>query len=351
MPAAVDWSWGQAVHSPTPFPSVAMLPQHPGTKAWPLQDPSSSNGAQQQPDIWRHGFKVNAFRTAVPSPATESMMPTLELQPEHHRKASMAGRKRSRAELFDDDSSDPISASSTDDASGSPNKIFRSDKDALNASTQNGVRAEELAERLLQSTFPNTAARPPMREARKSIRLDPDATAFERAQLQGQNDMMVEAKITPQIETALSHQRGPSGHDEAALTLGVGWSSIPASPVMLAAARGWARYIESTFPLRNVRVVWKNEGLDVFLVSAATLEVSLTGQLLPGSPGYYLFDEAMSQGKLVAKSWERSVDNLRAQPIQFDGAEALQVENEGNNATWADAADLGSDRAMGMEID
>ena len=349
MPAAVDWSWGQAIHSPTPFPSESMLPQNPENKTWSVQDPSSSTGALREPDIFRYGFKVNAFRTAVPSPTTESTMPQLELQ--NQRRQPVAGRKRSRAELFDDDSSDPYSASTSDGASGSPSKAFRTDDEAMTDTRQNGVRAEELAERL-QSTFSNSATRPMMREARKSIRLDSDATAFERAQLHAPGNVVLEARVQPQSQAALSHQRGPSGHDEAALTLGVGWSSIPATPIMLAAARGWARFIETSFPLRNVKVVWKNEGINAFLVSAATLEVSVTtGQLLPGSPGYYLFDENMSQGKLVAKSWERSIDHLRAQPMQFDGEGVMEAGSQPNGTTWVDATDRGSERGMGMELD
>ena len=221
----------------------------------------------------------------------------------------------------------------------------------MDTSCQNGVRADELAERLRQSTFPDAATRPQLREARKSMRLDPEATTLERSQIQLEGDRMVNAKISPTSDAAQSHQRGPSGHDEAALTLGVGWSSIPATPIMLAAARGWARFIESSHPLRNVKIVWRNEGLNAVLVSGVTLEMSTAGQLLPGSPGYYLFDDNMVQGKMVARSWERCIDHLRSQPMQFDGAELMDAQDEGTGVTWADASAMGSDRAMGMEID
>ena len=279
-------------------------------------------------------------------------MPELEPQSQHLRRKPMAGRKRSRADVFDDDdSSDPHSASSTDDASGSPNKIFRTDEDALVDAMRNGVRAEELAEKLRASAFADASGRPPMREARKSIRLDSDATDAQRQQIHCRKSDMMTMDEEPQAQAgALApHQRGPSGHDEAALMLGVGWASIAATPIMLAAARGWARFVESAFPLRNAKVVWKNEGLNALLVSAVTLEMSTDGQLLPGSPGYYLFDDGLTQGKLIAKSWERTLDNLRSKPIQFDGLGIIEAENAATN-TWADA-DLGSERAMGMEID
>ncbi|KAL9049347.1 MAG: hypothetical protein Q9162_007262 [Coniocarpon cinnabarinum] len=350
MPAAVDWSWGQAIHSPTPFISDVMLPQDPHTNAWPSQHPSAPPNSTGQADLWNHGFKVNAFRTAVPTPETSAGMPPLELQSQHLRRQPMAGRKRSRADVFEEDSSDPHSASSSEGNSSSPNKIFRTDEEALNASEQNGVRAEELAEKLRASAFADASGRPPALEARKSIRLDPDATDIERHQLQLQNnEMLIEQESPAQAVGISDHQRGPSGHDEASLTLGVGWASIPATPLMLAAARGWARYVESVFPLRNAKIVWKNEGLNALLVSAVTLEISSQGQLLPGSPGYYLFDESLAQGKLVAKSWERALDNLRAKPMQYDGLGIMEAENPATN-TWADA-ELSTDRAMGMEID
>ena len=284
-------------------------------------------------------------------------MPKLELQSRYPHYQPVAGRKRSRTDVFeDDDSSEPHSSSSSDGMSASPNKIFRTAEDAMTATTQNGVRAEELAERLRVSAFADATGRPPVREARKSIRLDLEATMLERQQLQQQHsDMMVDGGVPSETIVAATHQRGPSGHDEAALTLGVGWASVPATPIMLAAARGWARYIESAFPLRNVRIVWKNEGISAVLISAVTLEMSAAGQLLPGSPGYYLFDENLTQGRLVAKSWERCLDLLRSQPMQFDGMGIMEAGNAPTN-TWADATDvsnveIGSGLTGGMELD
>ena len=87
---------------------------------------------------------------------------------------------------------------------------------------------------------------------------------------------------------------------------------------MQGAARGWARYIERSYPLQSVRFIWRSRSLPAHLVEAVTVPS-------PGVSGYYLFDDTLSQGRLVARSWERALDNLRGVPMQFDGPETLQL--------------------------
>lgn len=87
---------------------------------------------------------------------------------------------------------------------------------------------------------------------------------------------------------------------------------------MQGAARGWARFIERSYPLQSVRFIWRSRSLPAHLVEAVTVPT-------PGVSGYYLFDDTLSQGRLVARSWERALDNLRGVPMQFDGIETLQL--------------------------
>lgn len=167
---------------------------------------------------------------------------------------------------------------------------------------------EELIEQFRQQSVGeqcNTGKRPSVGDSRKSLRLGAEASSMEDV-------------------VAYSNVPGAARMDEpvidsATLALGVGWSTLAATPTMDAAARGWARYIEEYYPLQSVRIVWHYRGGPAYLVSASTCEVR--GQ--PGVAGYYLFDDNLGEGKLVAKSFEKTIDNLRKAPIVFDGQTTL----------------------------
>lgn len=93
------------------------------------------------------------------------------------------------------------------------------------------------------------------------------------------------------------------------------------------ASRGWARYIETHFPLQSVKIIWKSN-LPAFLVGAVTCDGSPRGGRRTGTSAYFIFDESLSQGRMVAKSWERALDNLRSQPWIFDGLEIMDANED-----------------------
>lgn len=328
----LDWSWGQKYDVvPEPAPGSAGLFSDPANDADTRATADSSRDR-----LFPHGFHVNHdLRAAVPNdPPTRWRDDDMRISCKsgvarlrsHGRHSSHAGRKRSCAEITnDDDESDESSrltaSSSGGDSSGSPMKegyetTYGPGMTVTHANSRTGAwsanaeLAEELAERLRSSSV---SERPRMGESRKSIRLDPGADAGAGAGVEGNGcgDGDVMFDVGPaEVDAATAAPLSPPAHDEAALALGVGWSNLPVNPTMSAAARGWARYIEMAFCLRRAKVVWQNEGMGVLLVSAATPE---------GSPGYFLFDEGLRAGRMVAKSWERCLDNLRCSPHVFDG--------------------------------
>ncbi|KAL9014166.1 MAG: hypothetical protein Q9173_001180 [Seirophora scorigena] len=77
--------------------------------------------------------------------------------------------------------------------------------------------------------------------------------------------------------------------------LGVGWDPSKDSHWQ-AAALGWARYIEKTFPLKNVKVLAKHTD---------------GNHLVKATDGLYMFDENMTVGALIGKSWGECVKELR----------------------------------------
>lgn len=98
--------------------------------------------------------------------------------------------------------------------------------------------------------------------------------------------------------------------DNITIMLGVGWSRVKGDQDVLAAARGCARYIERHYPLSAAKILLKSKALDASLVETRE--------------GYYLFQEDLNQGRLVSKSWDTCLANLKnSTDIIFEGLETL----------------------------
>lgn len=234
-----------------------------------------------KPSLFPQGYRINHFRTAVPITPVAQPIKRPSLKPT----ISIASRKRSCAEMSSDDESSPASIASGQ----SPDSLIQ------HASTSE-VWAKELAERLRSSSMGESRA--------KAMRFDSETGV---PPIDDPDAMESDAHPAPASMA--------NTIDEASVALGIGWSTVPSTPVMMDAARGWARFIENNYALQAVRVLWQCKEPAAYLVCGASRE----GVGRPGSPGYYLFDETLSEGRLIAKSWERVMDNLRSQPMVFDG--------------------------------
>ncbi|MCJ1252791.1 hypothetical protein MMC24_000597 [Lignoscripta atroalba] len=124
------------------------------------------------------------------------------------------------------------------------------------------------------------------------------------------------------------------GSNQISHLLGVGWTTFGADEHIQAAARGWARYIENHYPsMANVRILLKNEGMDMSLVQA--------------DAGYFLFSEDLSTGRFVASSEENCIKYLQANPIQLEGQDELRairtpeasIQNIGNDKSLSPSSD------------
>jgi hypothetical protein len=111
--------------------------------------------------------------------------------------------------------------------------------------------------------------------------------------------------------------------DDITLRLGIGWTRISGGDAdRQAAARGWTRYIDNHFrgAVTNARILLQGKSLDgAFLVQS--------------DEGWFLFDEDLSQARLVAASEERALENLRAVPVVFDGAGVLRPASASTSAS------------------
>jgi len=95
--------------------------------------------------------------------------------------------------------------------------------------------------------------------------------------------------------------------DDFTFHLGIGWSRI--SEHVEAAARGWARYIDNHYPVNNAKILLESRGLQSYLVEC--------------TEGFFLFAENLRQGRLVSKTAERALENLKSSPPVFDGPETM----------------------------
>jgi len=175
---------------------------------------------------------------------------------------------------------------------------------ALVAESQTGTWYEDKVEEEALAKQ-EAAARPKMPVSRKSVRLSQSSI---RAALDMPNPSM-HAPASPPKSTPTAEV------DEATIALGIGWSKMSSEdPDLQAAARGWARYLEVHYPryIHSAEILLKNRTMDAYLVGC--------------QEGFFLFAEDLLRGQLVGRTWGGALNNLRAQPIQFEGTEVLQAE-------------------------
>ncbi|KAK5940006.1 hypothetical protein PMZ80_007424 [Knufia obscura] len=175
---------------------------------------------------------------------------------------------------------------------------------ALAAETQTGTWYEDKVEEELVAKQEAAAARPKMPVSRKSARMSQSSIRTFDMPNPSMSAPASPPKSTPTAEV-----------DEATIALGIGWSKMSSEDLDLqAAARGWARYLEVHYSgyIHGAEILLKNRTMDAYLVGC--------------QEGFYLFAEDLLRGQLVGRTWDTTLNNLRAQPIQFEGTEVLQAE-------------------------
>ncbi|EXJ83001.1 hypothetical protein A1O3_06818 [Capronia epimyces CBS 606.96] len=189
---------------------------------------------------------------------------------------------------------------------------------SVSAESQTGTWYEEKSqEKASEDEAVATQLRPEMPSSRKSVRLTPNSMRLPI-------DFSAASAPASPPKTAVDRQ----GFDEVTLALGIGWTKMAAEDDSIqAAARGWARYLDNHFArhIHGAQIILKSSGLNAYLVEA--------------QEGYFLFGESLLEGKLVGRSWETCLRNLKAQPIIFEGEEVLRAERTpGPEAAQAEPA-------------
>lgn len=234
------------------------------------------------------------------------------------RSCSVAGRKRSRDEASvnldppEKITPPPVIHESEDEWVYGPGMtlVKKSAAYTTDASSQSGTWVEELAakdqarktEAALLAQEQLAQSRPSLR-SHKSQRLDMTTSTNADDRIPSRRSSPTRKVTNPM--TASSDSIAQPIVDDFTFHLGIGWSRISDDEHIQAAARGWARYIENHYPVTNVKILLESRGLQSYLVEA--------------TEGYFLFAENLRQGRLVSKTAEGALQNLKISPPVFDG--------------------------------
>lgn len=232
--------------------------------------------------------------------------------PQLLRNCSAAGRKRSRDEAAvnldpPEKIAEPVIQESEDEWVYGPGMtlIRKTGGYVADASSQSGTWVDEKAaaetarksEEALSLQQQMSQDRPSLR-SHKSQRLDVRSSNSNPTSRGGSP-----LRDTSNPMTASSDSLAGPIVDDFTVHLGIGWARIGEN--IQVAARGWARYIENHYPVTNAKILLESRGLQAYLVEA--------------TEGYFLFAENLRQGRLVSKTADGMLQNLKGTPPVFDG--------------------------------
>ncbi|KAL4870955.1 hypothetical protein BDV12DRAFT_164984 [Aspergillus spectabilis] len=207
---------------------------------------------------------------------------------------------------------------------------------ALSAESQTGTWYEEAIDNAMaaaQSTASQLDAS--SHASRKSQRLDPAAPSLDditshrlQRQLQ-ENDSDDNRRVLNTSSRSNPFSPEEPLVDDATRLLGISWRRVQAGNDvdMAAAVRGWKKYVDRQFSqyLVDSEILMKNRALNAYLVSARPM-VPFAGPAQ--MPAFYLFNDDLTQGRLVASSWESCLRNLQSFPVMFEGTEILDASDK-----------------------
>lgn len=128
--------------------------------------------------------------------------------------------------------------------------------------------------------------------------------------------------------------------DQYTHLLGVGWTHVGEDPGLVAMARGFSRYINNHYPLTDSEILLKSKSLEAYLVKS--------------NQGYLLFPEDLTQGRLVARTWEDTLANLQSSPIRFSWAQPLfasRTPEKGHETDRRTGSSTMAEDSGAMELD
>lgn len=203
---------------------------------------------------------------------------------------------------------------------------------AVSADSQTGTWYEEQAELQQAAAAPISSRSIALQSdaaeiSRKAQRLDTSAPGLDDIALASMQQRLDGAAMADQHRTAPTIPPAEPLIDDATRLLGISWQRIDTDDDMAPAVRGWTKYLDNQYAayLHHSQMLMKNRALNAYLVAATPVSAF--------SPAFYLFNEDLSQGQLVATSWEACLHNLRSTPPVFEGTAPLIAAGRPQPAT------------------
>ncbi|KAF6235443.1 hypothetical protein HO173_006640 [Letharia columbiana] len=239
---------------------------------------------------------------------------------------SATSRKRTHEEISPQDESMGGALPSSRTPGISPTAIYGEGMARINpltgtaatAETQTGTWFEDQLEMKLQPGVEETAAQLTVSDGelpkRKVQRRDSSSNA----------DVAMAANPTESPKVTVG---GPSTYRSS--ELGIGWTYVGVYSEFVAMARGFSRYIDNHYSLTHSELLFESKSLEAYLVSS--------------NQGYFLFAEDLTEGRLVARTWEDTLANLQSSPVRFSWAQPLfaartpDTGRESDNGTGSSA--------------
>lgn len=317
--ASVDWSWSPQYSTPSLNQKISQ---------------SSFQDRTLFATIPEHLPLTHEDIVPTPTSQVEQSNPAWSLRPSRPtlttRLSSSRKRSREDADSDDMDSSAPSTARRTPSP---PKQPFSFNSDGTSHRMETNPWADELSAKLTASMRPGLGERG---DSRKSIRLDRSTSAsmsdIGLVAQQQQQQLDDNAPLFPPSGTTATVALSDPTVDEATQTLGIGWTTIPSNEDMKAASRGWARYVEKNFAsLSDVNILWCSRSMPAYLVSAVQRPEwawsAGYGGYQQGTRGFFLFDEELSQCRLIANGWEDTIGRLRA-GLTGEGVDGVRFDGE-----------------------
>ena len=236
----------------------------------------------------------------APGPISDPATAPITIDPS----ATARPRKRSHEEISPEDESMGVTLPPSRTPGISPQAIYSGEVPRIDpltgtAEPQTGSWFEKQLEKKLQSTVDVKAVQETDSEG------DSPKRKVQRRDASSNADVTMAAHPS---ESSKATTADPT-IDQYTHLLGIGWTHVGEDSGLVAMVRGYSRYIENHYPLTNPEIILRGKSLDSYLVKT--------------DQGHYLFPENLTEGKLVATTWEETLVNLQSSPVRLSEAQPL----------------------------
>ena len=243
---------------------------------------------QQQPNP----YFTNAFYQSVGSAAqTPGPLFTPSLTSLPPTPGSLAGRKRSRGDIFAPEDDDEAHE---DGAVATPmHEVSQTMQGPTGLANPNGIDSSDSWNDAIGTRKPFHIKRPSV-SSRKSQR---------KAAIDDESDQLGQLIMPHSLREATTEPL----IDEATRVLGISWTRMDSTPNLLVSQAAYTKWIQNHYPaLRNVTVWFEYQAIPGYLVEATNV--------YSGQKGYYIFSDNLTEGRLVTTEPDQLMPRLKMLP-------------------------------------